>query len=463
MCEFDETIYQAIATTVNEMVQKSLMFEQTNQSPKLILESISLVALLLEINDHMERIVTSLDLLQRPIIVEAIIRLIDTSSNSSTNHVDEGFFILLCLITKHPLSGSHLRQVHSIGCRLVMWLTRYCNASVQEFVCLILEYLVASEGQALGKEIGSIGGLVVLSELFHKSAQSCCSNLNQAVSRALVGVLVAVDLRNLHEYNTIVRKFIVDSMSSNATCVDLQLAGLSIIHCVCRRCDSVASIGSVVLPVVTASMNNHLENVVLLNMSCVIIRVISQKLEDWSVIVETDAFGSVVNTLLVHPTSTELVLEGMATIKDLARKESFRAFFNPEDAEIAIASILPLHSDKPDVVALCFGSLNNIAINTSTSTVAPMQLDVLHFIISALNTFRHNRLVTRNACLLLKSYTYNPENLNVMRSFSESVITTLKLLTSSQHTETRDRARYIIKKVQSNAIQPQFDTENVTL
>ena len=186
-------------------------------------------------------------------------------------------------------------------------------------------------------------------------------------------------------------------------------------------------------------------------------------MEDWSVIVETDAFGSVVNTLLVHPTSTELVLEGMATIKDLARKESFRAFFNPEDAEIAIASILPLHSDKPDVVALCFGSLNNIAINTSTSTVAPMQLDVLHFIISALNTFRHDRLVTRNACLLLKSYTYNPENLNVMRSFSESVITTLKLLTSSQHTETRDRARYIIKKVQSNAIQPQFDTENVTL
>ena len=448
MSEFDETNYRTIATTITEMVQVSLFFEQNNPSPILILETVRLISHLIESNDQMSVSIKNSVVLQRPIIVEAIIRLIDTSGDAQ--HADEGFFILLCLVTKNPKSGNHLRQVQSIACRLVMWLTRYRNVSVQEFICLILEYLVSSEDDSLGREVGSIGGLVVLSELFEKSEQSCSSSLSQAASRALVGVLAMVDTRILYEYNTILKKFIIDSMSSNFRSLDLQMAGLSIIHCICLRSDSITAFGTIVLPTVLKSMENHFGNVPLLTMCCSVIRMISLKMEDLSIIVETDAFKTVINTLLVHPTSTELILEGMATIKDLARKESLREHFNAEDAETAIVSILPLHSKNPDAVALIFASLNNIAVNTRTSKVAPMQLDILHFILSTLNAFRHNHQVARNACLLLKSYTYNANNLKLIRSYSEPVISTLSVCSSSPHVETRDRAQYIIKKVRGD-------------
>lgn len=445
--EFDETTFHTTAAAVNEMAQISLTFERKNPSPTMILETISLFSLLIESNDDMLHFVTNLAVLQRPIIVEAIIRLIDSSSD--TQHVDEGLFILLCLVTKHPSSGTHLRQIQSIACRIIMWLTRYRDDSVQEFICLILEYLV-SEDYPLGQEVGSIGGLVVLSELFYTSAQSNSSNVSQAASRALVGILAVVDKSMLYEYNAMLKKNIVDSMSLNLSSLDLQAAGLRIIHCVCRRCDSVST---AVLTAVVKSMENHFGDVSLLTLCCSIIRTISMNLEGCSTIAETDAFKSVVNSLLVHPTSIDLVLEGMATIKDLARKESFRDYFDSEDAEVAIVSIFPLHSKNPEAVALIFASLNNIAVNTKIGKVAPMQLDVLHFILSALNAFRHNNHVTRNACLLLKSYTYNKDNLNIIRSYREPVIQSLSVCSSSPQSETQDRARYIIKKLQGEVIQ----------
>ena len=295
---------------------------------------------------------------------------------------------------------------------------------------------------------------MVLSELFHTSAQSCSSNVSQAASRALVAVLATVDTGILYEYNTILDKFIVDSMRFNFSSLELQMAGLGIIQCICRRCDSFAAFGTIVLPVVVKSMENHFGNVPLITTCCIIIRTISGKLEDWRVVVDTGALKTVVNSFLVHSTSTELILEGIATIKDLARKESFREYFNVEDAEVAIVSILPLHFKNPDAVALIFASLNNIAVNTRTSKVALMQLDVLRFIFSALDTFQHNHHVTRNACLLLKSYTYNADNLNVIRSYRDAVISKLSVCSNSPQLETRDRARYIIRKVRRDTIKP---------
>jgi hypothetical protein len=349
-------------------------------------------------------------------------------------------------VTKHSASGAHLRQIPSIASKLVEWLRIFCDSgSLQEFICLIIEYLLVSEDYMLGQEVGAAGGIPVLSELFKASAET--TKNAETASRVLVGVLVVVDKKYLVDCNSIVKTDVVSVMSCHLMNLQLQLAGLNILHCLFYRSSSADGQCNTFVPVITKCMENHFGNIDLLTLCCTILRMVAVRLDDWTVIIGTGAARTIVNAMLVHPTSIELVLEGMATIKDLATKESFRTNFYPEDAELAVVSLLPLHIHNPEVVSLAFATLNNIAVNSSKHKVAPMQPDVLHFILSALSEFSDDYHVTKNACLLLKSYTYDINNLEMIRSYSTPIVARLSPLSESSNTNIRERSRYILRKM----------------
>jgi hypothetical protein len=434
------------ADKVGEIAMMTLMFEKQNPSLQLALEACLLVTLLLQKQFPVKGVVEDSLVLQQPIVVETIVQIVDTSDDTSI--VDEGLRMLFLLATKHPTSCRHLRQTRNIASKLVDWLVKCKDStSSRDFICLIIEYLVSSEDHMLGQELGQAGGLSVLSSLVQASAKEVTAF--EAASRALVGVIAVVEMGLLLDCSALVASDVAEAMSTYAFSLELQMAGLNVLHCLCLRSDADVGQGMIIVPVAVKSMENHFGSVDLLTRCCTIIRMIASKppVDQWSVIIETGGVKLIINAMLVHPVSTELVLEGMATIKDLAAKESFRDHFSQEDAELAVVSALPLHSRNPEVLSLAFATLNNIAVDARSHSVAQMNVDVFHFLLSALTEFPNDYRVTRNACLLLKSYTYDEGNLDMMRTYHNAVVPSLHTMSQSSNNEIRERAQYIMNKM----------------
>lgn len=417
-------------------------------APELSASACRLLTLLIESDDEIRRLVAESELLLGVTVVQSLVEVLECASDVGV--AESACDILLILVSKCHSTGRHLRYTHEIAFKLVHWMEKYHESPfVQEHLCLIVEHLIASEDHQFGQEIGAAGGLKIIGDLLLLSARE--GTFIEAASRALVGVLTGVHREELHAHQAALTEAVVLTMRANERELEVQLAAIDVLHCLCIRPDCLKDHFGITVPVLVESMENHLGSVYVLMRCCSVIRIVAVMIADWTVFAETGAVRMIINAMLIHPASSEFVMEGMATLKDLAAKESFREHFDPSDAEAAVVSLFEANSDNAEVLALAFATLNNIAVDSRSRTVAPMQHVVLSTIISAMKTFPTNENLLENAFLLMKSYTYAQGNVELMRARSDTLIPILVGLPYGDTGARSERAEYIMGKLSIDA------------
>lgn len=428
---------------VFKVVIMMLSYQENHDVPDLSAPVCRLLTALFESDDEMRSSVVK-ELTKGPMVVQSLVRMIDDASDIAL--AESACDILVFLLNKDFTSRSHLRQIHDIASKLIDCIKmNHASPFLQEHLCLIVEHLVLLQDHTFGQEIGRVRGLKVIGDLLLLPAPEI--SFIEAASRALIGVLCGVDADLLCTHQKSLTEAIVSVIGNNARVLEIQLAGLDVLHCLCLRADCFEDRYSISIPVLVESMENHLGSITVLTRCCSVIRMVASKLDDWTVFIETGAVRMIMNAMLVHPASTEFLMEGMATLKDLAARKSFRQHLNPYDAETAVVSLFAPNMHNPDVLALAFATLNNIAVDSRTHTVAPIQEVVLCTITSALEEFSTDESISKHACLLLKSYSYDESSLEKMTEISSTLIPLLMHSSDCFPGETSERARYIMVKL----------------
>jgi hypothetical protein len=429
---------------VVHIVKAALHYEKEWGSAEFSSATCRLLTVLLEADEDFLRLVVDTELMQGSMIVQSLLRMMETGSDIGV--VECASDILVFTMDKVSPMIAHVRQTDNIASLLIQWMSTYESSPfVQEQLCLIIEHLVGSEDHAFGREIGAFGGLLVMGDFLLLSLHE--GTLIEAAARALVGVLATVDDDILLSQEHALVEAVVACLTNHLRILELQLAGLEVLRCLCLRADYLKSRLAMVIPVVTESMLIHLGSADVLTKCCAVIRMVSLTSDSWSVIARTGAVKIIIDAVAIYPSCTEFVVEAMAALKDLASNECLRDHFESVEAETAVVSLLSFGADNPEFLSLAFATLNNIVVDSRTRSVATMQTFVLNEILAALDRFADESDVARNGCLLLKSYTYDPNNLDAMKQVRDDLLPMLEGLSTCSTEETRERAVYILGKL----------------
>lgn len=151
--------------------------------------------------------------------------------------------------------------------------------------------------------------------------------------------------------------------------------------------------------------------------------------------------------MLAHPESIELVLECLTTLNYLGTERSARKHLRRLCVEDACFHLLQINLENDNVVAAALACLNNIAVDMKSQTVSPMKDGVLQLIVLAMQLHPASQVVNEHACLILKTYSYDPKSFGAIKNRSDELVSLLVASAEAYPEECGDRATYIMHKL----------------
>jgi hypothetical protein len=155
-----------------------------------------------------------------------------------------------------------------------------------------------------------------------------------------------------------------------------------------------------------------------------------------------------VNALLAHNECTVVQKEGLTALKNLAIASSNKPMLTEAGSDNAVICSLWINYKDPQVISIGLSALNNIAVDSQTKSVAQMSEQTLLLVIAAMSNFPFDEHVQKNACFYLKSCSYLPANLKLMREREDQLLSLLLRASDTFPQQCRDRANSVISKMQ---------------
>jgi hypothetical protein len=100
------------------------------------------------------------------------------------------------------------------------------------------------------------------------------------------------------------------------------------------------------------------------------------------------------------------------------------------------------------VLSIGLSALNNVAVNPATKEVLPITEELLECILTAMSLHSNDIEVQKTSCFLLKSYTFNPSTLVMMRRNYEKITELLLLASTTFPDECEVRSQQIMRKLE---------------
>ena len=176
------------------------------------------------------------------------------------------------------------------------------------------------------------------------------------------------------------------------------------------------------------SMDIHRQNTEIQSRGCAIISLLSKTQKGRETVGQRGAIEALITAMVTHPESTVLQNAALNALKVLATigvNKDLISFLGGEDA---VLYSIWINLGDCEVVTNAFKAFNNIAANPETRTVSKMRPLTLHILLVAMRRYVMNEEVQRYAVFLLKSYTFLPDNVQLM---SESLDALVPLLFSA--------------------------------
>jgi hypothetical protein len=365
--------------------------------------------------------------------------------------VQDACEILVNVLSNDYGARNHLRQATDVAATIVNCINLYeSSAYIQENLCIILYQLISLEDHTFGAEAAEAGGVQAIIDLLGQPRPVTRGTLFEAALRAMIGILSSVDIDKLlrdHEDSVALCESIVAVLDSNRPIVEVQIAALEVLNCMCARNDQLNKLLTFSVPVIADVMDYHMANEEILTRSCSVLRLIARMCEDWGYFVEGRVVQLMTAGIMSHPEATELVLETMATLTGIAAEQSFRQYLDLQAIETSIVCVIQVNMHNAEVLKYAFRALNNVVVDFRNRSIVPAPRATLSYVVSALEIHGDDPGLVRSACQLLKSYTYEKSSFENMVLLSDSLIPLLGRHVDSSCPETRDRVRVVISKL----------------
>jgi len=108
-----------------------------------------------------------------------------------------------------------------------------------------------------------------------------------------------------------------------------------------------------------------------------------------------------------------------------------------------------VHIQSEEILTAAFAALNNIAVDIRTREVASAPDAVFEIVVLAMKKFPNSEFLQKNACFLLRSYSYSVENLSMMRNRTEDFMKVLPVASENFPDKCRDKVVAIVKSLYS--------------
>jgi hypothetical protein len=173
---------------------------------------------------------------------------------------------------------------------------------------------------------------------------------------------------------------------------------------------------------VVSSMNMYLESGDLQRTGCSFLRILCNDDHAKEVIGREGGVTAVMASMMVHGESPAVCSVALASIRRLSMVPANKALIAQNGGIDAILEYVGPQMGNPEIVSCVFTALNNVAAEPETRSVAEVGDGVILLLNDSMSRFPNDEQVQKNACFLIKSFSYRPSNLHLMHRHSRTLI-----------------------------------------
>jgi hypothetical protein len=385
----------------------------------------------------------SLHLIGSSSVIGILIQMLQTDNE---HVVTQSSHVLDLLLKNHFDASRILAEAKNGIAKIILCMAKHPSSEeLQQRLCSVVESLVVLLDNRFIAELTDSGCLRALTDALNLHPHN--GILVESACRALNGILADVESSVLWATRRTLSEAVMSSLEGTLKCPNAQVAVADVLYALCVKEDYFKILVAGSVPDILRSLNDYPTKADLQKCGCAIIRKIASSGENMDIVGQSDTVRCIVNSMLLHPESTGLVMECLATLHYLAGEASTRKILRRFEVEDACICLLRINLTNDTIVGAVLAALNNIAVDAKRGSVSRMKHGVLDVLLMAIARYPESNSVQKQGCLLLKNYTYERGNFQAMKSRTDDLISLLVVSAETHSEACGDRAQYIMHKL----------------
>jgi hypothetical protein len=402
--------------------------------------ALDLLMTLLELNEGTESIGDSNGI----VVLFGLLKSTASDVSSRTSSV------LAALVELDLMASSRIMEFPNAIEALLTSMSSYKeNVQLQVNILSIFESLVNFADSVAVAQLLQSGGISKLCNMI--SIHPMNGDLVMYTCNVLSSMFSCLDGKAISSMSDLIKMSLVDALERHVEKAEVEAAIFDALWSCCQREDFFKRLllEESRIRMVLSAMQLNLGCAELQRSGCSLLWLLSSYGSGRETIGKCGGVPTIVNALLAHNDSSSVQKEGLIALKNLAIASSNKPMLAEAGGENAVICSLWIHYKDPQVISIGLSAMNNIAVDSQTRSVAKMNEQTLLIVLTAMAQFPLNADVQKNACFYLKSCSYLPTNLQLMRSKGDHLIALLLRAADDFPEQCRERAASVVNKMQA--------------
>ncbi|KAL3924365.1 MAG: hypothetical protein SGILL_001094 [Bacillariaceae sp.] len=402
--------------------------------------SLDLLMTLLELNEGIESIGDTNG-------ISVLFELLRSNASEVSGRASS---VVAALVERDFMASSRIMESsNAIEILLDCMSANQANLQLQINISCVLEALINFTDSVAIAQILQSGGVMRLCNLMSIHRQS--DDFVMYTCNVLSSVFPCLDAKGVSEMSDIIRQSLVDALERHVEKADVEASIFDALWVCCQQEDYFKRLllEENRIRIILSAMQLNLGSAELQRSGCCLLWMLSSYGNGRDTIGRYGGIPTIVNALLAHNDSTAVQKEGLIALKNLAIASCNKPMLADAGGENAVICSMWIHYKDPQVISIGLSAMNNIAVDSQTRSVAEMNEQILLIVMTAMAHFSNSIDVQKNACFYLKSCSYLPANLQLMRSRGDQLTALLLKAADDFPEECRDRASSIVNKLQA--------------
>jgi hypothetical protein len=332
---------------------------------------------------------------------------------------------------------------------LIDCLYRFPDAmAIQSETCLILATLATLNEAYVKMVIANHGGVTAALQVLQSHRGN--AYVQECAIKALAGIAEGIPDAVLLPVQACLSEELLRALDFYQNEEGIQCATLEALSELCERDEYFTSEiprfnG---IPLAVAAMSQNLESEGIQKAGCKLFWMMAQQSDENKIqLAQHGSVRAVVLAMLSHITSSAIQKEALSALKHISRLSPNKEVLQRCDAVGAIRLAIWGNLEEPFVVCAALAAFNDIAVDSTSREVMTLGDDILSCVLRAMRTHPTNNEVQKVGCWLLRTYSYNAENLALMRAEQDELFELLPAASAAFPEDCSERAQYVLEKL----------------
>jgi hypothetical protein len=320
--------------------------------------------------------------------------------------------------------------------------------AIQAETCLILATLATLNEVYVKTVIANRGGVTAALQVLQSRRGN--DYVRECALKALSGIAEGIPDAILLPVQAHLCKELMRALDDYQNEEGIQCATLEALCELCERDEYFKSEMSRLngIPLTVAAMSQNLESEGLQKAGCKLFWMLALQSDENKIqLAQHGGVQAIILAMVSHIMSSAIQKEALTALKHISRLTRNKEVLQRYDAMGAIRLAICGNLEEPFVVCAALSALNDIAVDGVTSEVMTIDDDILKCVLQAMRTHPANNAVQKVGCWLLRSYTYNAENLSLMRAAQNELFELLPAASAAFPKDCSERAQHILEKL----------------